>query len=45
MNPNNLFAGYSYKEKIRFMEFREQLQQEEERLDRISKQGEVYDHE
>jgi len=34
MNPNNLFTGYSYKEKIRFMEFREMLQ-EEERLDRF----------
>jgi hypothetical protein len=44
MNPNNLFSGYSYKEKVRFLAFREQLQ-EEERLDRISGKGEVYDHE
>ena len=44
MTPNNLFAGYSYKEKIRFMEFREQLQQEED-LDRISSKKEVYDSE
>jgi len=44
MNPNNLFTGYSYREKVVFMSIREQIQ-EEERLDRISKQGEVYDHE
>jgi hypothetical protein len=29
MIPNNLYAGYSYKEKIRFLAFREQLQEEE----------------
>jgi hypothetical protein len=34
MNPSNLFAGYSYKEKIRYLTFREQLQ-EEERIERI----------
>ena len=44
MTPNNLFTGYSYREKVVFMSIREQIQ-EEERLDRISKQGEVYDHE
>jgi hypothetical protein len=33
MNPNNLFSGYSYKEKVRFVSIREQIQ-EEERIDR-----------
>ena len=36
MIPNNLYAGYSYKEKIRYMAFREQLKEEE----RIQKVGE-----
>jgi len=30
MNPNNLFAGYSYREKIRFMAVREQVRKEEQ---------------
>jgi len=39
MNPSNLFAGYSYKEKIRYLTFREQLQEEE----RIQRVGELDD--